>query len=380
MLTETLLRDVESLRPVILEHAQRAKEERQLDASVYKAMEQAGLFAMLAPRRYGGLELHPRACLTVWEAVARIDGSAAWNLIMNQGIAQYAAWLPESGVKELFAEGIPTIAGAFHPPATARRVDGGWRVTGQVAFGSGCHHARWLAMPAMEDGGQAPFAVFFPRSAGTILDTWHTVGMRGTGSTDYRADDVFVPDHMTAPVGPLEHPAVGFDGPLFRMWPWPNILGEGIVSVGIAAAAIDAAVDLCKNKIPAYQAVALKDQQLAQFLLGKAASRVEAARGTLFQAGDYAYEDVDKSGKLLSIAGKIKAQLAVAFAAEACAEAARLVNDVVGTSAIRIGQPYERHFRDLHVLMQHSDKSSQRYVSAGRLMLGLDNDWIWLSF
>jgi alkylation response protein AidB-like acyl-CoA dehydrogenase len=212
MLTETLLRDVESLRPVILEHAQRAEEERQLDASVYKAMEQAGLFAMLAPRRYGGLELHPRACLTVWEAVARIDGSAAWNLIMNQGIAQYAAWLPESGVKELFAEGIPTIAGAFHPPATARRVDGGWRVTGQVAFGSGCHHARWLAMPAMEDGGQAPFAVFFPRSAGTILDTWHTVGMRGTGSTDYRADDVFVPDHMTAPVGPLEHPAVGFDG------------------------------------------------------------------------------------------------------------------------------------------------------------------------
>jgi hypothetical protein len=60
---------------------------------------------------------------------------------MNQGIAQYAAWLPESGVKELFAEGIPTIAGAFHPPATARRVDGGWRVTGQVAFGRALVHS-----------------------------------------------------------------------------------------------------------------------------------------------------------------------------------------------------------------------------------------------
>jgi hypothetical protein len=37
-------------------------------------------------------------------------------------------------------------------------------------------------------------------------------------------------------------------------------------------------------------------------------------------------------------------------------------------------------FRDLHVLLQHSDKSCQRYASAGRLMFGLENDWVWLSF
>jgi hypothetical protein len=58
----------------------------------------------------------------------------------------------------------------------------------------------------------------------------------------------------------------------------------------------------------------------------------------------------------------------------------RFINDVVGTSSIRLGQPFERHFRDLAVLLQHSDKSSQRYASAGRLMLGLENDWVWLSF
>ena len=70
----------------------------------------------------------------------------------------------------------------------------------------------------------------------------------------------------------------------------------------------------------------------------------------------------------------------MSFAAEACAEAMRFINDVVGTSSIRLGQPFERHFRDLHVLLQHSDKSSQRYASAGKLMLGLENDWVWLSF
>jgi alkylation response protein AidB-like acyl-CoA dehydrogenase len=375
-----LLEAVETMRPILTECAQQAEADRVPGSAAYQAMYDAGLFAMLAPERYGGFELHLTECLRIWEAVARIDASAAWNLVMNQGIANYAAWLPEAGVKELFADGIPTVAGALHPPAHARRVEGGWRVTGQVPFGSGCHRAQWLAMPALEEGADAPFAVFFPRQSGSIMDTWHVMGMRGTGSTDYRADDVFVPDHMTAPVGPLTNPAPGFSGPLFRMWPLANILGEGVVSVGVAASAIEAAVELCKNKTPAYQGVPLKQQQLAQFLLGKAASRTEAARDTLFRAAEAAYADVESSGKGLSVASKIRVQLAVSFAAEACAEAVRFVNDVVGTSSIRQAQPFERHFRDLHVLLQHSDKSSQRYASAGRLMLGLENDWVWLSF
>jgi alkylation response protein AidB-like acyl-CoA dehydrogenase len=343
-------------------------------------MYDAELFAMLAPRRYGGFEIHPSQCMRVWEAVAHIDASAAWNLVMNQGIANYAAWLPEAGVKELFAAGIPTIAGALHPPARARRVEGRWRVTGQVPFGRGCHCAQWLAMPAQEANKDVLFAVFFPRQSDTILDTWHTMGMRSTGSTDYRADDLFVPDHLVAPVGPLTNPAPGFDGPLFHMWPLANILGEAMISVGVAASAIDAAVELCKNKTPAYQGVPLKEQQLTQFLVGKAASRVEAARDTLLRAADVAYADAESSGKSLSVPSKVRVQLAVSFAAEACAEAIRFINDVVGTSSIRLGQPFERHFRDLHVLLQHSDKSCQRYASVGRLMLGLENDWVWLSF
>jgi indole-3-acetate monooxygenase len=93
-----------------------------------------------------------------------------------------------------------------------------------------------------------------------------------------------------------------------------------------------------------------------------------------------AYQDVASSTSLLSIDSKIRLQLAVCFAAEACAEAVRLVNDVVGTSSIRMGAPFERHFRDVHTLLQHADKSSPRYGSAGRLMLGLENNWLWLSF
>jgi alkylation response protein AidB-like acyl-CoA dehydrogenase len=386
-----LLARVNGLRELIEARAPGAEANRQLDGAVYQAMFDAGLFGMLAPRMYGGLELHPIECMRVWEAVARIDSSTAWNLVMNQGIAAFAAWLTGDGASELFRNGPPTVAGALNPPGTAVRVDGGWRITGQCPFGSGCHNAQWLAMPAMEMDGDHPkpdpstgqptiLGVFFQRSQATLLDTWHTLGMRGTGSTDFAVADLFVPDRFVAPVTPLSHPARGFEGPLFRLWPWTVILGEATVSVGVAAAAVDRAIDLCTTKTPAYNTTPLREQQLAQFQIGKAKSRVEASRDTLWAAARAAYEDVERSGELLTLDGKIRLQLAVAFAAESCAEAVRWVSDAVGTAAIRQTMPFERHFRDVHTLLQHSSKSSARYASAARLMFGLPNDWVWLSF
>lgn len=264
-------------------------------------------------------------------------------------------------------------------------------MTGQVPFASGCHNAKWLGMPAVEmDGDQpkvdpatgrpTPFGVFFPCEEAMILDTWHTLGMRGTGSADIAVKDLFVPDRRIAPVAPLKDPAPGFEGPLFRMWPWTAILGEATVSVGGAASAVDTAVHLCKTKTAAYNVTPVREQQLPQFQMGKAKARVEASRDTLYRAAEAGYDDVASSGGLLSVDAKIRLQLAVAFAAEACAEAIRFVNDAIGTSSIRLGQPFERYFRDAHVLVQHSSKSSPRYGSAGRLMFGLEPDWVWLTF
>src|SRR5215813_8662145 len=141
-----------------------------------------------------------------------------------------------------------------------------------------------MAMPAKEEGADTPFGAFFRRESATILDTWHTLGMRGTGSADYTVTDLYVPEHLTVPVAPLQNPPPGFEGPLFRMWPWTAILGEATVSVGVAAAAVDAAVQLCKTKTPAYNATPLREQQLAQFQMGKAKARVEASRDTLYRA------------------------------------------------------------------------------------------------
>src|SRR3954447_6069370 len=92
---DDLLQIVEQLRPIIEEHTQEAEADRHLSSEVYEAMFDAGLFNMCAPQAYGGLEFPIVDTMTVWEAVARIDSAAAWNLVMNQGLAGLAAFLPE---------------------------------------------------------------------------------------------------------------------------------------------------------------------------------------------------------------------------------------------------------------------------------------------
>ena len=163
-----LLSQVEHIRPLIEEHAPSAEANRQLSGEVYDAMYDAGLFAMLAPKAHGGLELHPVETMRVWEAVARIDSAAAWNLVMNQAIAAYAAWLPAEGARELFRDGPTTVAGALNPPAAATRVEGGWRITGQVpvrqrvpqrASGWPCRRWRWTATAEGRPGDRAADAL-----------------------------------------------------------------------------------------------------------------------------------------------------------------------------------------------------------------------------
>jgi alkylation response protein AidB-like acyl-CoA dehydrogenase len=381
---QEMLDTVERLRPLIEGGSAEAEAERRLAPEVYQAMFDAGLFGMVAPQKYGGMELPIVEAMTVWEAVARIDSAAAWVLEMNQGFGCLAAFLPDEGARELFGEGPTTVAGAFFPPAIATRADGGWRITGRVPFASGCHHSRWCVMPALEMDGDAPkvdpatgqptgLAMIFPQKEAKVLDTWHTVGMRGTGSADIAVDDLYVPDHRTLVVARLERPAPGFDGPLYRLFPWTPVLGETVVSIGTAAAAAERLVELVRTKTGNYQTTPLRDQQLVHYLTGKANARIAAARDTVFNAAAAAYEEA--KGSLLSWDSKVRLALAVTFAAETCAEAVRLINEVAGTSAIRLEQPFERYARDIHVLTQHVSKSTQRYVTAGRVILGLENDF-----
>ena len=388
MTTDSILREVERIRPILEECAPQAEAERALPDAAYDAMIEAGLFRMLAPKAFGGLELHPVEAYRVVEAVARIDSAAGWILNQTYAISATAAWCPKEGGEELYARGPDAIcAGGFFPPGLSVRVEGGWRITARQQFASGCHRALWFGVPIQEVADDASrfdpriedpptIAALVPRDEVDLIDNWHTSGMRGTFSADVSVDDVFVPDTRVAFIDLESERAPAFSGPLYGLWPWQATLGETAVSIGIASAAIDELIDLAERKKPSYSRQPLHDRAMVQHHAAKARGLVDASRAFLYAATSEAFAGVEADGRY-SEATKLRLQLATCFAVEASAEAVDLVHQAAGTSAIRLEHGFERHHRDIHVLTQHAYKSSSRYEDVGKMLFGLPpNFWV----
>ncbi len=379
---EGLLNEVERIRPTLEDHSEVAEAERCLPDAVYDAMIDAGLFRTLAPKTLGGLEIHPVDHYRVIEAIARIESTAAWNLNQSAAVAAFVPWMPREGGEEVYAKGPDTIfAGGFFPPGPSVRVEGGWRVTARSAFASGCNRAHWFIVSMLEvEEDSSKFdpntedppmiAAYVPRDEVDLIDTWHTVGMRGTFSADVSVDDVFVPDHRVGFVDSPHARPPAFSGRLYGLWPWAAIQGEVAVSLGIASAAIEKLVELATRKTPSYGRTQLRDREMAQHNAAKATARVDASRALLDASISEAYAEVERDGHYCE-ATKIRCQLAACFGAEACAQAVDLVHQVTGMTAVRVEHGIERHHRDIHVLTQHTYKGYSRYEDVGKLMFGL---------
>jgi hypothetical protein len=205
-LRDELLADVEAVAPILTEHAPQSEKLGRLNEPTIEALRKTRLLRFACPRELGGYEADPITALEVLEAVARIDGSAGWTLgILALTSAIAGAFLPGETARRIFAAGIPPMAGMIAPKGTAEPVDGGYRVTGCWAFGSGIHHADWVIAGAFLPGQPSPGAgirmVLLPRGQVMIHDNWQVAGLKASGSCDYSIENVFVPDEMTFSCG-----------------------------------------------------------------------------------------------------------------------------------------------------------------------------------
>ena len=384
-LLKDLLDAVKETASIIKQHASEAEQQRRLSQPVVDAMVEAGLFRLWTPKAFGGHEVDPMTAFRVFEEVARIDSAAGWNLQLSTAIHPFLAWLPEEGPEEIFDDGPDKVmGGALFPPGQATPVEGGYRLSGRWPFVSGCQHCSWFLAPSFimqgnrqqlgENGAPLQMLVFFSASDAEILDTWHTVGMRGTGSHDVVAKDIFVPKRRTAMLAPLENPGKAYQGPLYRMTFWPPIAALTPPALGIARAAIDELVDLAKKKTPHFTTTVLRERPLAQSQAAQAEALLGAGRAYLYEALREGWETAVR-GNMLSLEQKMKIQLATTHAARAAAEAVDLVHAAAGSTAIRTEHRFQQHFRDVHTITQHAHCSTTRYQSVGNLMFGLDLDW-----
>ncbi|MCD0452125.1 hydrolase [Actinocorallia sp. API 0066] len=175
--------------------AAKADEHRVLSAEVAESLVAAGFSRHFVPARWGGADGAAtglvRAAATVGEGCA----SAAWCGAVAAGSSRMGVYLPEEGQAELWADGPDTrVVGALVPAGRAERTDGGWLVSGSWDFTSGVDHSDW-AFVCAPDADARPWFFAVPRSGYRIRDTWHNVGMRGTGSNTLVLDGVSVPAH-----------------------------------------------------------------------------------------------------------------------------------------------------------------------------------------
>src|SRR5262245_36298132 len=244
---------VTQVEPALRSTAATSEAERRLAPAAMDALIDAGIPRAFLPAQYHGAELSAVYGVKLFEQLATIDSAAAWVGMISAAGAWLTVVLPPAAADEMFADPRAVINGSLFPPLSATPAQGGYRVTGRSAFGSGCEYATWLGCQAvvMENGAPklgangTPMALLlnFPASEAQIISNWNTLGMCGTGSHDFRVDDIFVPEHRAWPIGPYAPMNPAFSDAQSRMGLWWFSPVVASVSLGIARAAVDALVE-----------------------------------------------------------------------------------------------------------------------------------------
>lgn len=374
------------LAPAVRAARVEAEQSRQTPPALAAEIGKAGIYQMYLPRSMGGPETPPLVAFEVVETLSRADGSVGWCAMIATALSLNMGRLP-ADIGRVMA-GTPADyrgAGSARPGGQARIVPGGYRISGRWNFASGIQNANWLYATCVEMEGASPRlssagkpvlrAMWVPRNATTIIDTWQTMGMRGTGSQDFIVDDVFVPEEHSrlADADPCE------TGPLFNKRAWYINLWtpSAANALGIARGAIDALTDIAATESSTLSTSLLRDRPMVQARLGEAEAIVNAARAYVFEAVGRVWDCLIAQGSP-SDSDIAQARLSLVHAMHESVRAVDRVFHAAGTNAIYARLPLERAFRDVHVAVQHGAALPSYFESAGKALLGLrPNDPGW---
>jgi alkylation response protein AidB-like acyl-CoA dehydrogenase len=336
-------------------------------------MARAGLFAICAPASLGGAEADPITTIDVIETISAADGGAGWVLMIGVETTGLGSAAMQADAADEIVRAHPDVVlcGALNPQGRARRVDGGWTVTGQWPFASDCQQADWFWGQCFVEGGARGEAleVLVPRAEYEVLDTWNSPGLRGSGSHDVRVVDRFVPDaHVTRTRVERPH----HDGPLFHVPIAARLAYNKVgVATGIARGAIDAFVELAATRTPRFTSAPLRERPRAQVALADAEALVGGARGFVDRAVGDVWETVCR-GDRPSTRQHALVRLACSDAVRRSAEAVTGLMAAAGTATTDADHPLARAFRDVHVVGLQLTVSPHLIDDAGRVLLGLE--------
>ncbi|MEM7097300.1 MAG: hypothetical protein AAF541_03500 [Pseudomonadota bacterium] len=359
------------LAELVAEYADQSEAQRHLAAEVAQAFARDGLYRIAAPEPIGRAAT-PRQQVETIEAIARVDGSAAWNLMI--GIETFGLIAPGfNHCNDLIEDPLTVLCSSTAAVGRAEKVVGGYQISGRWQFVSGCHNAQifgatvriWEGGVERVETGNRYAMIALPDWQ--ILDTWHTSGLCGSGSHDVEVTNAFIPEErLVEPIGGVDH-----DSPLLN-FPLGARLAYNKVGVawGIAAHAIDSFIELAQGKTPRFSSRSLQARPRAQLAVAQAQVAFRSGRSLVLELLEDMWERVQMRGHITS-QERAMFQLACSDSVRSCVEAVNTLVESAGTSANMKGHPLERLRRDIVVVGQHVSVAPHNIEDAGRIMLGL---------
>ncbi len=376
-----MLERARALGPELRDRSDEIETLRRLPDDLVEGLRDEGFLRFWVPREYGGIETPMLEGLETFMELARHDTAVAWCSFIANTTALTAGFLDPVWGKELFGSPDAVAGGFAAPVGRATPVEGGLRVTGRWQWGSGTQHCTVIGggvllvdadgTPAPRaDGLFAPF-VFLDRDDVTFLDTWHVLGVRGSGSTDYEVTDAFVPEGRWVE---LTKTTPQVEGPLYHFSMFSLLAaGVGCTAIGVAERAIEEFRTLALAKTPQGSGRVLADRPSAQTDLARSEAVTESARLFLLDAYGAAWEAAS-AGDPVTVEHRRRMRLATTDAAQRCADVVSRLHRAAGGEAVYQRCPLERLFRDANVVSQHAMAAERTYELAGRLSFGLETD------
>ncbi len=370
-----------ALVPQLAANAAQTENDRRVVEENITAIRDAGLFRIMVPRRFGGLETDIRTKLEVSRELAKGCGSTAWVTALQNVCAWIASLTTEECQTDIWGDDPDTrIAGVFDPSSTTRKVDGGWELTGRWGYASGIFHADWclLGMPVTDEQGEMvdQAIAFLPKSDVTIEDTWFVSGMKGTGSNTIVADGVFVPEHRIISVPGLvggDYRTPFDDEALYRsaFVPVAALILVG-AQLGLCQAALDFVLEKAPKRTITY--TFYENQTVAptfQLAVAKAANLVDSAHLHAYRAAAD-IDDAAREGRRLDYTERARVRMDTGYTAECAREAIRILCSAHGAASFADASPLQRWWRDSEVASRHAvvhpEISAEVY---GRALLGI---------
>jgi 3-hydroxy-9,10-secoandrosta-1,3,5(10)-triene-9,17-dione monooxygenase len=383
---EAMLERARALVPVLKERAAATESLRRLPPETERDLHKAGLFRILQPKRVGGSEFDYVALVDFSAELARGDAAAAWNFANLSSHHWMLGMFPPAAQDLLWNEDPDVlIASSFvFPAGRARRVEGGYRLSGRWPFSSGVEPSRWnilagVVTPQDETEASEMRMFLVPSSAYRIVATWDAMGLGGTGSHDVETEDLFVADFMTLGVhevagGPTPGSAVN-PAPLYRL-PVFSLFAFVLsgTALGNAQACLNEYVASTRSRLAVYNKHKVGDFQSTQIRIAAAAARIDTARAIMRSACIEAMEDA-KQGRIPGLEAKTRYRRDGAFSVNLCTEAVSMLFSASGAGGLFKSGGIEKRFRDAHAINAHIafnfDAAGSNF---GRVLLGLPSE------